>query len=232
MIINVRDAANLLKVSQKTVEGWIKDNKIPYQKIGEQYYFERIELFQFAVNEHLNPIPVLNEGSNDENDCSFYESLVRGGIYYNVGGTTKKEALYSALKLVKGLYQITIEPLFELFMAREELASTGIGDGIAIPHARGPLIEYVDYPLVSLSFLENPVEFGALDGKPVNALFLIVSPTVRIHLQILGQIAFALHSPDCMEAVQKRVSAETILQLFKEVENQRKENQKINRTQQ
>lgn len=219
MVITVRDAAKLLNVPRKTIERWIREEKIPYHKSGEQYVFERLELFQFAVNEHLNPMPVLADFTGEEDLCSFHDALMRGGIFHNVGGTTKKEVLYNAMSQINGLDRASLEPLFELFMVREELASTGIGDGIAIPHARGPLIGYVNAPLVSLSFLEHPIEYGALDGKPVQVLFLIVSPTVRIHLRLLGQLAFSLHAPECREAILRHDPPQSILGIFQEMDS-------------
>ena len=70
-------------------------------------------------------------------------------------------------------------------MARESLGSTGIGDGIAIPHVRNPIVMHIPRPTITLCFLEHPIDFGALDGQPVHTLFTIVSPTVRAHLHLL-----------------------------------------------
>ena len=69
--------------------------------------------------------------------------------------------------------------LFRLFLAREASTSTAIGRGIALPHARNPVILHVEHPMVTLCFLEQPVEFGASDGKPVEVLFSLVCPTMR-----------------------------------------------------
>jgi PTS system nitrogen regulatory IIA component len=98
-----------------------------------------------------------------------------------------------------------------MFVAREELASTGIGDHIAIPHARGSLVGYINQPILSLSFLETPIDYGALDGRPVYALFLLVSPNVRTHLRILARLSFCLHDPEFKQAVLSQASRETIL---------------------
>src|SRR5438034_985186 len=62
---------------------------------------------------------------------------------------------------------------------REALQSTGVGDGIAIPHVRNPIVLHVSRPMITLCFLERPIDFGALDGKPVHVLFSLISPTVR-----------------------------------------------------
>src|SRR5574341_1968207 len=77
--------------------------------------------------------------------------------------------------------------------AREAMGSTGIGDGIAIPHVRNPILLHVTAPFVNLCLLRDPVDFDAVDGKPVHALFTVVSANVPGHLRILGQLGFVLH---------------------------------------
>jgi len=61
-----------------------------------------------------------------------------------------------------------------------------------VPHVRNPVVLHVTRPQVSLCFLDHPVDFGALDGKPVHTLFAIVSPTVRAHLKLLSRLAYLL----------------------------------------
>ena len=218
MILSVKDVSKLLGISQKSVYRWIKEGRIPFQKIGDQYRFERSELFEFAMRERLRPNPALLQEADEASEVVISQSLSDGGIFYRVEGSTKKDAISNSLNMIKGLDQGVTQPLLEMFLAREELASTGIGDGIAIPHARGPLIGLVSRPLLSLSFLENPVEFQALDGKPVQALFLLVSPTVRTHLRILGQLAFALRDPVFKNIIQEQASRETILRTLRDLE--------------
>jgi PTS system nitrogen regulatory IIA component len=95
--------------------------------------------------------------------------------------------------------------------ARENLGSTAVGDGVAIPHPRHPLVLHVSRPSITLGFLETPVDFGALDGKPVDTLFVILSPTVRAHLHLLAVLAFGLHQPDFARAVRARAGRAEIL---------------------
>lgn len=82
--------------------------------------------------------------------------------------------------------------LYQVLLAREALASTSIGEGIAVPHPRTPILAAGASPQVTLAFLQNPVDFGALDGEPVFALFAILAPTSAAHLQLLGRLSFAL----------------------------------------
>jgi nitrogen PTS system EIIA component len=218
MHLKVREAAELLGVSTKTIYRWIGDQKIPFHQLGDQYLFERAELFEFAIQERLRPSPRLLEEVEAIDPASIAECLENGGIHYRVTGTTKLEVLQNALKMIRNVEQAAMDPLLEMFLAREQLASTGIGDGIAIPHTRAPLVGYVTRPLLSLSFLETPVDYDALDGKAVQALFLIVSPTIRVHLRILGRLSFALKDACFKTVVLQRATREVILSTLKEIE--------------
>ena len=80
------------------------------------------------------------------------------------------------------------DTLYSVLEAREAIGSTGVGDGIAIPHVRNPIVLHVDDPFVMLALLQTPVEFGAIDDQPVHALFMVVSPTVPVHLRILAEL--------------------------------------------
>ena len=144
--------------------------------------------------------------------------LVRGGVFYRISGKAKKEVLQNALSMVKGVDESASSPLFQMFLAREELASTGIGDHIAIPHARGSLVGYISQPILSLSFLETPIDYGALDGKPVYAMFLLISPNVRTHLRVLARLSFCLHTPEFKQAILGQASRDTILSTLAQTE--------------
>jgi PTS system nitrogen regulatory IIA component len=95
--------------------------------------------------------------------------------------------------------------------AREAMGSTGIGDGIAIPHVRNPIVLHVDRPFVSLALLRHPVEFDAIDGQPVHALFIVVSPTVPVHLRILAQLGFLLRDDLLRDMLRQRVPPDSLL---------------------
>jgi nitrogen PTS system EIIA component len=106
------------------------------------------------------------------------------------------------------------ELLLRVLVARETLGSTGIGDGIAVPHVRNPIVLRVPTPRVTLCFLKTPIDFQALDGKPVFALFSLVSPTVRTHLHLLSRLAFVLQDAACRAVLRRRAPAEEILAEF------------------
>jgi PTS system nitrogen regulatory IIA component len=110
------------------------------------------------------------------------------------------------------------ELLLRLFLAREAAATTAIGGGIALPHVRNPIVLNVTCPMVTLCFLVQPVDFGALDGQPVQVLFSLICPTMRTHLQMLSRLSFALHDAKFREVVMRQGQREEILQEARRVE--------------
>src|SRR6266851_1959002 len=110
-----------------------------------------------------------------------------------------------------------------LAVAREAAGSTAVGDGIAIPHVRAPIVQNGVQPVIALCTLSQPIDFGARDGKPVHVVFLLATPTVNAHLQLLARLAAALHDRDFKNAVLRRAPADEILAHARRVEAATKE---------
>jgi PTS system nitrogen regulatory IIA component len=141
-----------------------------------------------------------------------------GGIVYRLDGTDKESVLRAVVEHMRLPEEVDRAFLLRVLLAREALQSTGIGDGIAIPHVRNPIVLHVPRPMVTLCFLEKPIDFGALDGKPVHVLFSLVSPTVRAHLRLLSRLSFALHDAGFKKAVTRQASRDEILNEARRVE--------------
>jgi PTS system nitrogen regulatory IIA component len=156
--------------------------------------------------------------SNSTPIPSLVEALQAGGIFYRVSGRDKESALRALVEHMRLPEEVDRDFLLRVLLAREALQSTGIGDGIAIPHVRNPIVLHVPRPTITLCFLEKAVDFGALDGKPVHVLFSLVSPTVRAHLRLLSRLAFALHDPGFKKAVIRQAARDEILREAQRVE--------------
>lgn len=212
MDLNVRDISKLLKVSEKTIYRWIEQGKLPALRIHDQYRFNRVEILEWATARRVNVSPeIFAEPPGPEPMPSLRAALEAGGIYYRLAGRTKVEVLRSVVEHLRLPEAVDREFLLQVLQAREELASTGVGDGIAIPHVRNPVVLHIDQPSLSLCFLETPVDFGALDGRPVQALFTLASPTVRAHLHMLSRLGFALRDPDFRTALRQQAPREDLL---------------------
>jgi PTS system nitrogen regulatory IIA component len=108
--------------------------------------------------------------------------------------------------------------LYQMLVAREQLGSTAIGNGIALPHPRNPIVLRVASAAVALCYLAKPVEFGALDGKLVHTLFTLVSPSVRVHLHLLAVLGAALKDPRFAAAVEAHADLAELVPHLERVE--------------
>ncbi|HPC58914.1 MAG TPA: PTS sugar transporter subunit IIA, partial [Kiritimatiellia bacterium] len=138
------------------------------------------------------------------------EAMRSGGIFYRVEGADKPAVLRSVVTLMPLPEDVDREFLYQVLLAREAAGSTAIGDGVAIPHVRNPIVMHIQRPLVSLCFLDRPVDFGALDGKPVHALFTMVSPTIKAHLALLSRLSYCLWDAAFAELIRRRGLREEI----------------------
>jgi PTS system nitrogen regulatory IIA component len=204
--LTLRDVGKFLGVAETTVLRWVKQRGLPAQHVGGQYRFNRAELLEWAT---ANQIRVALEmfdhfETEDELPLSLAEALEAGGVFHELADTNKDQALRALVGVLPLPEGIDRELLLRLFLAREASASTAIGDGIAIPHVRNPIVLHVARPMVTLCFLEKPVDFGALDGKPVHVLFSLICPTTRSHLQMLARLSYALHDAGFKDVVLRR----------------------------
>jgi len=213
MQLSVKEAATILSVSEKTIYRWIKQQVIPAYQINEQFRFNRSELLEWATSRRIKVHPdIFKETESSATPLpSLCEALKSGGIFYRVGGNDSASVLRSVVDVLKLQDEVDREFLFEVLMGRETLGSTGIGDGIAIPHVRNPVVLHVNKPTVTLCFLESPIDFKAIDAKPVNILFTLISPTARAHLHLLSRLGYVLHSAEFKEALHRQAPREEIM---------------------
>jgi PTS system nitrogen regulatory IIA component len=107
----------------------------------------------------------------------------------------KTEVLHAVATRIKRSCRIKEEPIFRALRRREQAGSTGVGNGLAIPHARIPGI---DEPVTMFARTKSPVRFGGPDGKPVSEFFVILVPAegaTETHLQLLRAVAELFSDP-------------------------------------
>jgi PTS system nitrogen regulatory IIA component len=216
--LTVRDVAHLLDVSEKTVYRWAQKGQIPFYRVNDQYRFNRVELLEWATARRIGVSPEIFAEPSAETLPAVTEALEAGGIFYRIAGSDVPSVLREVVALMRLPEEVDRDYLLQVLLAREALGSTGLGGGIAIPHVRNPIVLHVPRPTITLCFLENPVDFRALDGVPVHTLFTLVSPTVRAHLHLLSRLAFCLRDSHLREMLAEQASREAILAAFREAE--------------
>ncbi|MCE9582936.1 MAG: PTS sugar transporter subunit IIA [Planctomycetes bacterium] len=220
MQLTVRDAAKLLDVSEKTLYRWVDDKKLPVYKVNDQVRISKAELLEWAT---ANKIRISGDMFQEPDSAGrplppLSKALEAGGAYYHVPGTEKASVLKSMVERLRLPPEIEREFLFSVLMARESIGSTGIGDGIAIPHVRNPVVLHVAEPCVTVCFLEKAIDFESVDGKPVHTLFSLISPTPRAHLHLLSRLCAALNDPGFKAAVLQKASFDALLAEARRVE--------------
>ncbi|MBI3272476.1 MAG: PTS sugar transporter subunit IIA [Planctomycetes bacterium] len=213
MQLTLRDAARLLHVDEDQIVRWIKEGGLPASLSNEQYRINRAQLLEWSTTSGVQVSPRIfaDAGSGEASPPSLRDALHAGGVRHGIRGSDAAAVLRSIVDVLPLPDDLDREFLHSMLLAREKLGSTGVGDGIAIPHVRNPIVLHVECPLVALSFLEQPVDFGAMDGKPVHCLFTLVSPTMKNHLHLLSRLAFALRDADLRKAIAERAPADRVL---------------------
>lgn len=222
MQLGVREVARLLGVSEKTIYRWIKDGRLPAYRVNEQHRFNRAEILEWATSRRIGVSPEIFHETDEAARGplpTVAAALQAGGIYYRVGGTDKASVLASVVELMRLPDEVDRRFLLQVLLARESLGSTGVGDGIAIPHVRNPIVLHIPSPTITLCFLEREIDFDAIDARPVHTLFTIVSPVVRAHLHLLSRLAFVLRDDPFREVLSRQGTREEILESLQRIES-------------
>jgi len=218
MQLSVRETARLLGVSEKTIYRWAQKREIPFTRMNDQYRFSRAEVLEWATARRKPVSPEIFEDPDDTPLPTLAEALEAGGIFYRIGGDSVPSVLGEVVAHLRLPDEVDRDYLYQVLLAREALASTALGDGVAVPHPRAPVVAHLPRSTMTLCFLDNPVDFNALDGSPVSKVFVALSPSLRAHLHMLSRLAYCLRDPRVSEALDDEGSRDEILDAFERVE--------------
>lgn len=227
MDLKIKDVAELLNVSETTIRRWLTEGKIPAYRLNHQYRFSRNEIEAWVMSQKLES----NYGASslqkkkEENGSSLggskqfslYRAIHKGDVLYDVPGNTKEEVIKFAMKSLEKDLNLDADAISELLLERENLQSTGLGNGIGIPHTREYLLNN-HHDVVVLAFPKNPLEYGSLDGKDVHTLFFLFACEDKRHLHLLAKIAHLSSLSETIKLLRTRPSKEVILDYVKEWE--------------
>jgi len=194
MKLTINEVAQCLRLPVSTVERWIRQGRIPIQKTGNRYLFNESTLekwaamykLPFSIPEKVNKTPQQTKMEN------LLPSMKRGGLLYDIKGDDVETVLKNAVENIHYLSGSIKEILYSSLLEREHLTSTGIGKGVAIPHPHDPLKDTIKNSLISTCFLEKPIDFKAVDGRPVFVMFILLSSSRKIHLHLLSRLSFCI----------------------------------------
>lgn len=219
MQLTARDAARLLGVPETTLKRWLKSGELAATRVNDQYRFNKIDLLEFATARNLEISSQLLAEVEQPALPSLAEALRAGGVHRDVPGTDKAGILRAVVDRLPLQEKTDRDLLHRVLLAREALGSTGFGNGIAIPHPRNPIVLRVARPQAAICYLDRPIDFEALDGKPVHTLITLVSPSTRTHLHLLATVAAALRDPAVLAKLQAKAGVEELAPELARVED-------------
>lgn len=135
-------------------------------------------------------------------------------VLYDVPGGSKKRVLeFFSTFIAQNIPSLDSQEVFSRLISREKLGSTGIGNGVAIPHARSP---HCQAPIAGFLKLAEAVDFDAIDGDPVDLVFVLLVPEQADdnHLALLGQVALIMNDGETRTKLRRAQSQRELLELI------------------
>ena len=154
------------------------------------------------------PAPADDEGLSDVTDLS--DLIGRDAVLGSLKANSKKKVLQDLSVPAAKLTGLSERHIFETVLQRERLGSTGVGNGVAIPHGKLADIERLTGVFARL---DRPVDFDAIDGQPVDLVFLLLAPedAGADHLKALSRIARTLRDPERVERLRRTTDPDALV---------------------
>jgi fructose-specific phosphotransferase system IIA component len=168
------------------------------------------------------PAAAVYVGEDEENPCmKFADFVLAGAIRGNIAAEDKEAVIremVQALLDAGGIEEDEFESIVKAILKREELGSTGIGRGVAVPHTKHPSVKKL---VGTVAISADGVDFDSLDGEKVHLLFLLISPPDRPgdHLRALENISRQLRDDTFCRFLKQSKTEDDIRQLLDEADN-------------
>lgn len=188
-MIDIEEAARLLNVPVWTIRRWVRQGLLSPEPGGER--FDRERLLHWAKRHGLSPREAPAGPARPAPDL-LADSVARGAFLDADDVTTASKAISRLVRAHPGLERDSRAQLLADILERERQASTALGGGIAIPHPRRAPRRWVNEPSISILRSKQPIDWAALDGQPVRLVLLPLAPDIRIHLELLSRLSYAL----------------------------------------
>ncbi len=213
MILTLKELAEHLKLNDRTVLRMLKNGQIEGAKVGGQWRFNGSQIdkifFQQPVNDDDVPLEQL---THSRFEIPISRLINDQRIFLDMKATNVDEVIDELT--VPSLFNtlvLDIKDLRDKCKSRENLLSTGVGNGIAVPHPRDPISSLRASGCVVIGRSKAGVDYNAADGKPVNYFFLICSQTIELHLHLMGKVSNLVRDDAFMKVMKSAKEPQEIM---------------------
>jgi len=219
MNFTIKDASVLLNKTDKEIQSLIKGNEIPFQKINDNFFFNKQQIVEWALLRNI-PINISNHKNMSEFQVEALNTILGQDSFCYDCVLAEDSYLEQMLNLIKLDMNVDKSIIIQLLKNREALMSTAIGNGISLPHPRIPLM-VGRRPLINFFFPRKPLDLKSIDGKPVHTIILLISQTIKQHLGLLAHLSFMLSQETFRSALENRLDSKELLDIINLLECKR-----------
>ena len=204
-ILTISDVASYLRMNDRTVYRLAQEGKIPAAKIAGQWRLRKDVLDDWLAGQmrrFITPAGPPTIDTDEASDVDLADVLRPESVSLELLSASKDDVLKELVDLAGRTGRVKMaEVLLRLLREREELMSTAVEQGVALPHVRYTLSGVVDAPVMSFGRSPEGIPFGAADGQPTYLFFMVCSPNDQTHLRLLSRLARLLSKVDFRQAV-------------------------------
>ena len=212
--LTIKEVGDILQVNERTILRLIQANKIPALKVGNQWRFYPIQLENWVLNGGRLESRFENNGENWESDQEFRVFSPNRTIL-DLKAPSQEEAIGALVGLLAETgHLLQRELYYEAVIKRERTSTTGIGNGVALPHAWHPINDLFRVPLIVSARLSAPIDFKSVDGKYVDLLFLLCAPRSRAHLKLISSMSILPKNPPILEALRASQTPDDFVEIL------------------
>ena len=216
-ILTLSELAKYLKVSDKTILRMVGKGEIPGHKVSSQWRFQRTAIDQWltAKMQDRSDNDLVGVIQPAPKTIPIVKLITSNRIIMNLTPGDKPAILEQLIQpLIDGELLDDPEKFLQLLRDREEMGSTGIGDGVAVPHVREQDGCGIRETCMILGLSHDGIEFDSLDGEPVHIFMLLCAGSAVVHLQLLAKSMLMLRQPEALNNFRRCLDKGEVLDLL------------------
>ena len=220
MILTLKELADYLKLNDRTVLRMLKNGQIKGTKLGGQWRFNGSEIDQLFFPNKTNSDDVpLSELTHSQFGIQLSRLINSERIFLDMKATNVEEAINELVNAqVFNKLVLNVNELRAKCLERESMLSTGVGNGIAVPHPRDPVPTLRASGCIVIGRSVKGIDYNAVDGKPVHLFFLLCAQTADLHIYLMGKIATLLRDEEFVDTCLKCKEPDELIHAMMEAE--------------